>query len=97
LIALGNNRQAATGHNSRIEMICSYLTSPQFRRHIGLVIETFVDMQAHPDRERRTTMRLWAKREASSTPLSPPALISTTTFKASPDNPSPSSKALARS
>lgn len=45
-------------------MICSYLTSPQFRRHIGLVIETFVDMQAHLDRERRTTMRLWAKREA---------------------------------
>jgi hypothetical protein len=37
---------------------------PQFRHHIGAVIETFADMQADLDRERRATMRLWAKREA---------------------------------
>lgn len=64
LIALSNSRQAAAGHNSRIEMIYSYLTGAQFRRHIGSIIETFADMQADLDRERRTTMRLWAKRES---------------------------------
>ena len=47
-----------------MEMVYSYLTGPLFRHHIGAIIETFADMQGDLDRERRTTMRLWAKREA---------------------------------
>jgi hypothetical protein len=64
LIEIANSRQTATGQRSKMEMVYRYLTGPQFRHHIGAVIETFADMQGDLDRERRTTMRLWAKREA---------------------------------
>lgn len=64
LIEIAGSRQAATGRRSKMEMMYRYLTGPQFRQHIGGIIETFADMQADLDRERRNTTRLWAKREA---------------------------------
>lgn len=64
LIEIASSRQVATGRRSKTEMMYRYLTGPQFRQHIGTIIETFADMQADLDRERRTTTRLWAKREA---------------------------------
>jgi hypothetical protein len=64
LIEIASSRQLATGRRSKMEMMYRYLTGPQFRQHIGAIIETFADMQADLDRERRTTTRLWAKREA---------------------------------
>ena len=44
-------------------MVYQYLTGPRFRRRIEAVVERFSDMQADLDRERKTMMRLWAKRE----------------------------------
>jgi hypothetical protein len=63
LIEIAGSRQAATGRRSKMEMMYRYLIGPQFRQHIGAIIETFADMQADLDRERRTAARLWAKRE----------------------------------
>jgi Uncharacterized protein conserved in bacteria (DUF2130) len=39
------------------------LDRPRFRHRIEAVVERFSDMQADLDRERKTMMRLWAKRE----------------------------------
>jgi hypothetical protein len=64
LIEIANSRQTAAGQRSKMEMVYRYLKGPQFRHHIGAIIETFADMQADLDRERRTAARLWAKREA---------------------------------
>jgi hypothetical protein len=63
LIALSAARLAGEGQQTKIELVYQYLTSPRFRRRIEAVVERFTDMQADLDRERKTMMRLWAKRE----------------------------------
>jgi hypothetical protein len=44
-------------------LVYQYLTGPRFRHRIEAIVERFADMQADLDRERKATMRLWAKRE----------------------------------
>src|SRR5271156_5572622 len=51
------------GQQTKMELVYQYLTGPRFRHRIEAVVERFTDMQADLDRERKTTMRLWAKRE----------------------------------
>ena len=48
---------------TKMAVVYQYLTGPRFRHRIEAVVERFSDMQADLDRERRATMRLWAKRE----------------------------------
>jgi hypothetical protein len=64
LIDLAGTRLAVDGHRTKMEMVYQYLTGPQFRQHMEAIIEKFCEMQSELDRERRATMRLWAKREA---------------------------------
>ena len=64
LSELANSRQAAEGQRSKMEMVYQYLTGPHFRHRIEAIIEKFTDMQVDLDRERKTMMRIWAKREA---------------------------------
>jgi hypothetical protein len=49
-------------HNP-LRLVYQYLTGPRFRHRIEAVVERFTDMQTDLDRERKTMMRLWAKRE----------------------------------
>jgi hypothetical protein len=44
-------------------MIYQYLTGPRFRHRIEAIVEKFSDMQADLDKERKTMIRSWAKRE----------------------------------
>ena len=44
-----------------MEMVYQYLTGPQFRHRIDVIVEKFTDMQS--DRERKAMVRVWAKRE----------------------------------
>jgi hypothetical protein len=63
LIALAAARLAGEGQHTKMELVYQYLTGPRFRHRIEAVVERFSDMQADLDRERKTMMRLWAKRE----------------------------------
>jgi hypothetical protein len=63
LIALSAARLAGEGQQTKMELVYQYLTGPRFRHRIEAVVERFSDMQADLDRERKTMMRLWAKRE----------------------------------
>jgi hypothetical protein len=63
LIALSAARLAGEGQQTKMEPVYQYLTGPRFRHRIEAVVERFSDMQADLDRERKTMMRLWAKRE----------------------------------
>jgi hypothetical protein len=63
LIALAAARLAGEGQQTKMELVYQYLTGPRFRQRIEAVVERFTDMQADLDRERKTMMRLWAKRE----------------------------------
>jgi hypothetical protein len=63
LIDLAGSRQAQEGQQTKMELVHQYLTGPRFRHRIDAIVEKFTDMQADLDRERKTMMRLWSKRE----------------------------------
>jgi hypothetical protein len=63
LIALSTARTAGEGQQTKMALVYQYLTGPRFRHRIEAIVERFSDMQADLDRERKATMRLWAKRE----------------------------------
>jgi hypothetical protein len=63
LIELGAARQAKEGQQSKMELVYQYLTSPRFRHRIQAIVEKISDMQGDLERERKTSVRLWAKRE----------------------------------
>ena len=44
-------------------MVYRYLTGQRFKQRVSAIVERFSEMQEDLDRERRTTTRLWAKRE----------------------------------
>lgn len=63
LLELAGARQVQEGQQTKTELVYQYLTGPRFRHRIEAIVERFSDMQSDLDRERKTTMRLWAKRE----------------------------------
>jgi hypothetical protein len=56
-------RQSGEGQYTKMGMVYEYLTGPRFRTRIEAIVEKFTDMQEDLDRERKTMIRLWAKRE----------------------------------
>ena len=46
-----------------MELVYGCLTGPRFRYRIDAIVEKFTEVQADLDRERKTMIRLWAKRE----------------------------------
>lgn len=47
-----------------MELVFNYLTGSNFRHRIEAIVERFTEMQDDLNRERKATMRLWAKRQA---------------------------------
>lgn len=64
LIETAETRFAREGQQNKTELVYQYLTGPRFRQRIEAIVEKFTDMRVDLDRERKTMMRLWAKREA---------------------------------
>lgn len=64
LIELANSRLMQVGQASKMELVYRYLTGPRFRQRVEAVVEKFSDMQEDLARERKATIRMWAKREA---------------------------------
>ena len=64
LIELAAARQAGIGQQTKMELTYQYLTGPAFRQRIEAIVEKFTEMQSDLDKERRSMMRMWAKREA---------------------------------
>jgi hypothetical protein len=64
LISLSTARQASEGQQTKMELVYQYLTGPRFRHRIEAIVEKFSDMQSDLEKERKATIRLWAKREA---------------------------------
>jgi hypothetical protein len=63
LLDVAGSRLAQEGQQSKMELVYGYLTGPRFRHRIDAIVERFTEMQSDLDRERKTMMRLWAKRE----------------------------------
>ena len=64
LIEISSARQSRDGQETKMELVYSYLTGPNFRHRVEAIVERFSEMQDDLNRERKATMRLWAKREA---------------------------------
>jgi hypothetical protein len=64
LIEIAATRQAHAGQETKMELVYQYLTGPRFKHRVEAIVEKFSEMQTDLDRERKTTLRLWAKREA---------------------------------
>ncbi|WP_322515139.1 DUF2130 domain-containing protein [Rhodopseudomonas palustris] len=64
LIELAAARQAGEGQQTKTELVYHYLTGPRFRQRVEAIVEKFTEMQSDLDKERRSMMRMWAKREA---------------------------------
>jgi hypothetical protein len=56
-------RVAAEGKQGKLEVLYDYLTGAQFKQRVEVIVETFTEMQAELQDERRTAERRWAKRE----------------------------------
>ena len=63
LIEIAKVRQAGEGQQTKMELVYEYLTGPRFRHRIEAIVEKFTEMQLDLDRERKTMMKLWAKRQ----------------------------------
>ncbi|UPJ49635.1 DUF2130 domain-containing protein [Bradyrhizobium sp. 200] len=64
LIEISCVRHAQEGQETKMQLVYQYLTGPKFKHRVEAIVEKFSDMQADLDRERKSMMRLWAKREA---------------------------------
>ena len=60
-------RKAGEGQQTKTELVYQYLTGPGFRHRVEAIVEKFTDMKEDLDRERKSMMRMWAKREAQIT------------------------------
>jgi hypothetical protein len=63
VIELSTARQVSDGQQTKMQMIYQYLTGPRFRHRIEAIVEKFSEMQSDLDKERKTMIRSWAKRE----------------------------------
>jgi len=63
LLDVAGSRLAQECQQSKMELVYGYLTGPRFRHRIDAIVERFTEMQTDLDRERKTMMRLWAKRD----------------------------------
>jgi hypothetical protein len=63
LIELAGARQAGEGQQTKMELVYQYLNGPRFKHRVGAIVERFSDMQEDLEKERKNTMRMWAKRE----------------------------------
>jgi hypothetical protein len=64
LIEVAATRGAREGQETKMELVYNYLTGSNFRHRIEAIVERFTEMQDDLNRERKATMRLWAKRQA---------------------------------
>jgi len=63
LLEIAKSKKSSEGQQSKMELVYTYLTGPKFRHRVEAIVESFSEMQADLDREKKATTRLWAKRE----------------------------------
>lgn len=63
LIQVAAARRSADGQQGKMELLYSYLSGPEFRHRIEGIVEAFVALREDLESEKRSTHRIWAKRE----------------------------------
>lgn len=63
LIEIAGARQSAQGHQTKMALVYEYLTSSKFKHRVQAIIERTAELHSDLDREKKSLMKLWAKRE----------------------------------
>jgi hypothetical protein len=63
LIQVNSARHASEGQQTKAEMVYQYLTSIKFKQRVEAIVESFSSMKADLDREKKSIIKGWAKRE----------------------------------
>jgi hypothetical protein len=62
LLRVHATKQAQEGTQSKAEEVYSYVTGPQFRHRVELLVEAFTTMQEDLVAEQKAVQRAWSKR-----------------------------------
>lgn len=63
LIEIAGVKQSIKNRGGKIEQLYNYISGIQFKNHIENMVLAFVSMQQDLETEKRSTQRLWSKRE----------------------------------
>jgi hypothetical protein len=63
LIGIAQARSVESNRNDALDAIYEYLSSNEFNRRVRTTVQTYIEMKAELDSERRAVERLWSKRE----------------------------------
>lgn len=63
LLEVETARRASEGQHTKAEMVYQYLAGPRFRQRVQAIVEAFTSMQEDLEKEKRTILRQWAKRD----------------------------------
>jgi hypothetical protein len=58
-------RNSAIGMDEKMKVLHRFLTGPEFKQRMEIIIQTFVEMQQELETEKRSLKRQWKKREKS--------------------------------
>src|ERR671922_2599061 len=67
LLELARQRQANHGRSEKMELLYSYICSPQFAQRLKSIYDGFVTMREELEAEKAAMARIWKKREAQLT------------------------------
>ena len=63
LIELAASKRSLVGRNDKMELLYNYLSGQEFRHRMEGIVEAFVTLREDLEAEKRSTQRIWAKRE----------------------------------
>lgn len=65
LMQAAHARRSMEGKDEKIELLYRYLSGPEFRQRVEMIVTTFVEMKNELESEKRSMTRIWGKREKS--------------------------------
>ena len=63
LLEVAAAKRSTEGRNDKMELLYSYLSGQEFRHRIEGIVEAFVTLREELEAEKRSTQRMWARRE----------------------------------
>lgn len=63
MIEVATAKKSLEGRNDKMEFLYGYLSGPEFRNRVEGIVEAFMTLREELEREKRSTQRMWARRE----------------------------------
>ena len=63
MLEIGVAKRSLDGRHDKMEVLYKYLSGQEFRHRVEGIVEAFVTLREDLEAEKRSTQRMWAKRE----------------------------------